>query len=797
MGCGMDIDAVVTWVDGDDLSFLAKRAEYAGRKTVPVFLDKWRAASNYTGRGELAEMRRRGRKTDEHKVIDSAKTSNRFRSNDELRYVLRSIDQNAPWIRKIYIVTNGQVPAWFDKSQSRVKIVTHEQIFPDLDNLPTFNSNAIELNIHRIPGLSEYFIYFNDDTFLGRPVQKEDFIDTMGRTKLFLESGKPLPIKMSDRSLSGHCWAFNHALLDSALPSMKRELYPHTPQIYSKRMMQEVQLVWSEECDLTQGYRFRTPFDTAMRILYIHYAGHAGTEAAPISKRKNLGVLTPIGSEEFTFVPFGDDRSDFARALEIAVMRRPMFICINDEINTDNEALTDAGRAAIQQVLGTCFPVPSVAELPSRITHAQAFEPAADCPSIATARIVAVSGASDEDLFRVVHPDDEMWSRSMAGLQVVGSHLNPGSSIVAASGAVSENLAFEFELHSDADDHEVMKGPRPPRRLLVKYPSSPEGLSFDAVILEYRRRLALLAYVRKQIAPLLEQDPTYPISHFIIADRHIRHGIVSEATINHLNTALTGGADPYSVCHRLCLAYLAVVDREKALDAARFALTSRSEGRADFITLAQGLVKIGNYLEGLCIADALCEQMPGDFESSFLRSICRFYTRGDDPEVGNLRKSKNPAALALWARVQVRNGHTGDAVANAVYSARNANPTSADLAAAAFAIFSARGDNVKALWAAGPAINEGGSRLLREVVTEEAEFGRFDASLALISVLLRTEGMREVGEELSSHIQQTRQRFEAERFEQERQQAEADRNASTLNGQQPHPHDEFTVPQAG
>ncbi len=71
---------------------------------------------------------------------------------------------HAPWIRTIYIVTASQVPVWLNTAHPRVRIIDHKELFPDpAAQLPTFNSLAIESVLHRIPGLSEYFLYFNND----------------------------------------------------------------------------------------------------------------------------------------------------------------------------------------------------------------------------------------------------------------------------------------------------------------------------------------------------------------------------------------------------------------------------------------------------------------------------------------------------------------------------------------------------------------------------------------------------------------------------------------------------------
>jgi UDP-N-acetylglucosamine-lysosomal-enzyme len=99
----------------------------------------------------------------------------RFQDNDELKYSLRSIEKYAPWARYIFIVTNDQIPSWLDKNHPKIKLISHKQIFPNKSHLPTFNSLAIESHLHRIPGLSRRFLYFNDDILLGKPISIEDF----------------------------------------------------------------------------------------------------------------------------------------------------------------------------------------------------------------------------------------------------------------------------------------------------------------------------------------------------------------------------------------------------------------------------------------------------------------------------------------------------------------------------------------------------------------------------------------------------------------------------------------------
>ena len=119
-------------------------------------------------------------------IIEEDVASSRFADNEELRYSLRSIEKYAPWVRNIFIVTNGQIPSWLNLDHPRVKIITHLQLFSNKSHLPTFSSPAIETHIHKIPGLSKKFIYMNDDVFFGDYVWPDDFYTHAKGQKIYL-----------------------------------------------------------------------------------------------------------------------------------------------------------------------------------------------------------------------------------------------------------------------------------------------------------------------------------------------------------------------------------------------------------------------------------------------------------------------------------------------------------------------------------------------------------------------------------------------------------------------------------
>lgn len=108
----------------------------------------------------------------------------RFANHDELRFSLHGVLKFLPWINNVYVVTAGQRPSWFE-DHPKVFFVNHESLIPN-QYLPTFNSHVIEAHLHRIPGLAEQFVYFNDDVFVARPLPKSHFFRSNGIASIFL-----------------------------------------------------------------------------------------------------------------------------------------------------------------------------------------------------------------------------------------------------------------------------------------------------------------------------------------------------------------------------------------------------------------------------------------------------------------------------------------------------------------------------------------------------------------------------------------------------------------------------------
>ena len=133
-----NIDIIVPWVDGND--------------------PKWISEFNNYCRSD--------------KIIDAR--NNRYRDNGLLKYWFRAIEKYAPWVRTIHFVTCNQKPDWLNINAQKLHFVKHSDYIPK-NYLPVFSSHPIELMMHKIPGLSENFVYFNDDFFLTAPTEEKDF----------------------------------------------------------------------------------------------------------------------------------------------------------------------------------------------------------------------------------------------------------------------------------------------------------------------------------------------------------------------------------------------------------------------------------------------------------------------------------------------------------------------------------------------------------------------------------------------------------------------------------------------
>lgn len=174
------IDFVITWVDGSDEGWLAKKRAFAEGQD---FIEKPSSTKKQT----FAENQPLFEKQPfiEKPRFDSSDL--RFRNDfDFLKYWFRGVEKFAPWVNRIFFITAGHLPDWLNLQHPKLKIIRHSDFIPQ-EFLPTFNSHTIENNLYRITELSENFVYFNDDFYLLRRTRPEDFFKEgqyQGKTQL-------------------------------------------------------------------------------------------------------------------------------------------------------------------------------------------------------------------------------------------------------------------------------------------------------------------------------------------------------------------------------------------------------------------------------------------------------------------------------------------------------------------------------------------------------------------------------------------------------------------------------------
>ncbi len=303
-----DIDLVYLWVDGNDREWLSKKNAFLGKE--------------------------QGNVTD-------ATTIARFIDNDELKYSLRSVEKYAPWIRKIFILTNEQRPHWLNTENTTIKIVDISEILPP-DAFPCFNSVIIEHFLYKIPGLADRFLLANDDTFLNRPVTPDTF---------FIEEGYPI-IRLK------------YVFLGKWIMKLKKTFNIHT-NIYRKTVDRSATLIerkfgkyysgmphhnidsylksdykrvveeyFKDEILSTVKHHIRTD-DDIQRVIYSYFA----------LAQKHCR-LKYVGRKESCHIRV--QKKNFNRFLNFY---NPTFFCLNDTIHVKDE-----DRMRIKPFLTSLFP---------------------------------------------------------------------------------------------------------------------------------------------------------------------------------------------------------------------------------------------------------------------------------------------------------------------------------------------------------------------------------------------------------------------------------------------------------
>lgn len=305
------IDFVLTWVDGSDPAWQRTRSQFD-----PNF--------------------------------DPAVADAHYRDYGTLKYWFRAVEKYAPWVNKIHFVTCGQIPDWLNTEHPKVHLVSHADFMSE-KYLPTFSVNPIELNFHRIEGLSEQFVYFNDDTFLSAPTTPEDFF----KKGLPCDSAEMAALIPSAKNEVITYILFNDLLLINAnfrkRQSIKRHarkwfslaygkgllrnLYylpigkfsgfvnPHLPNSFLKSTFESV---WAAEGDILDEvctHRFRTKEDVNQYLMR-YWQLASGTF---IPRKKKVGACYTVGNDN--------------AAIEAALRgHKYKLLCINDNSTMDDIA---------------------------------------------------------------------------------------------------------------------------------------------------------------------------------------------------------------------------------------------------------------------------------------------------------------------------------------------------------------------------------------------------------------------------------------------------------------------------
>lgn len=324
----LEIDFVIPWVNGND--------------------EEWKKERNAYQPGDAEDN-----------------TEERFRDWDNLQYWFRGVENYAPWVRTIHFITWGHLPKWLNTAHPKLHIVNHRDYIPK-NFLPTFNSHTIELNMHRIEGLSEHFVYFNDDIFLlnilhpgdffqnGKPCDMLAFQPVVANPKnpvmshIFLNNtlvlSKYFQKRENVRKQPGSYFKigypplyFFYNLLELAFPLYTGFYTVHGPAAFCKHTFEEL---WEKEGSLlaeTSSHHFRSQEDVSQYLMR--------------EWQKLSGEFYPKNiTRKFAYYNIKSDNSKLVSAIR---RQASSMVCINDA----NEPIDFIhAKAQINQALEERFP---------------------------------------------------------------------------------------------------------------------------------------------------------------------------------------------------------------------------------------------------------------------------------------------------------------------------------------------------------------------------------------------------------------------------------------------------------
>ena len=304
----MDIDLVYFWVDGNDPKWRAKHDAFCGKTSGTV----------------------------------ETNGINRFANNDELKYSLRSVAMYAPWIRKIFIITDDQVPVWLDTSNPKVKIIDHKDILP-VESLPCFNSCLIGHYAYRTPGLAEHFLLGNDDTYINREVAPGDF---------FTSDGLPI-VRLRRMYFRKLRWSFRENVRKKTLSNYRRTLQRASQLVsdkfghyYTGIPHHNINALLKSVCRDVAENIMRDEFASNNKNHIRNDDDVQNVVFSYVALAEKRGKLRYVTDKESMIVKIHKDKH-----YERLDKFRPMLFCMND-----SEYANDSGRAMSKAYLEKRFP---------------------------------------------------------------------------------------------------------------------------------------------------------------------------------------------------------------------------------------------------------------------------------------------------------------------------------------------------------------------------------------------------------------------------------------------------------
>lgn len=304
------IDAVYLWVDGNDSARVAQR----------------RFWERIEGHG-----------------CPDGRLHSRFADHEELRYSLRSLQINAPWIRTTFVITDGQRPAWLDVANPRIRFVDHRELFPDTSVLPTYNSMVIELYLDRILGLAEQFLLLNDDFFMGQPLPPDFFFTPDGKVRVCLteELCPTGSITSTDPAWIAGLKNAN-AILDRRCGPQLRRIPLHQIRPMRRGICERFRSEHAEECRRASLHRFRSHEDIAFPWHVHPY----------LALHWSIGILAKMSHR---WIGITDDSVANAQAFRSLCENPVALFCLNDQ-DMGEDPLVLGG---LRSFLDSYFPHPS------------------------------------------------------------------------------------------------------------------------------------------------------------------------------------------------------------------------------------------------------------------------------------------------------------------------------------------------------------------------------------------------------------------------------------------------------